>query len=115
MKQTRVDTLSPKRALGILGASLGLGLAFDFLFYGKQPGVSFAIYMNLVVGSLLIALHMFRASLPKIAALLIVPLLFFPWMVFVRAEGFVTFLNIIFSPFHCLVAKIVTRTVTFSS
>ncbi|HTE22500.1 MAG TPA: DUF4173 domain-containing protein [Candidatus Limnocylindria bacterium] len=78
----------------ILGASVGLGLIFDILFYGKLPGISFPLYMYLVLAVLLLAAKKTGNAVPRQAVFAIAPLVFFAGMVYVRASGFLTFLNI---------------------
>ncbi|HET8670861.1 MAG TPA: DUF4173 domain-containing protein [Candidatus Saccharimonadales bacterium] len=85
------------RTMIAAGASLGLGLLFDYLFYNKLPGISFPLYVALVVAGVLATIHFYKIGLSSQAKLLFVPLAFFSVMVFVRADGFVTFLNIIAS------------------
>lgn len=86
-----------KRALAIVAASLGLGLAFDLLFFEKLPGVSFPLYIELVLLSLLVALRLQKKELPRSAYWIIPPLVFLSFMVFVRASGFVVFLDVVAS------------------
>jgi len=78
----------------ILGVAVGLGILFDVLFYGKLPGISFPLYIYLVLTVILLAAKKSATLVPKRAALVMTPLVFFSGMVFVRASGFVTFLNI---------------------
>ncbi len=84
----------PRRALFITAIALGLGIIFDLLFYEKLPGISFVIYVTLTLSALLGAAHRFRVRLSPSGLFLTPAILFFAWMVFVRAGGFVTFLNI---------------------
>ena len=77
----------------LLLTSLFLGIAFDILFWGKAPGISFAIFiiLCLLAGYLLLRsqnLHPAWRSL-----LLLVPIIFFSAMTFIRREPFTLFLN----------------------
>ena len=77
----------------LLLTSLFLGIAFDILFWGKAPGISFAIFiiLCLLAGYLLLRsqnLHPAWRSL-----LLLVPIIFFSVMTFIRREPFTLFLN----------------------
>lgn len=81
----------------ILLVALALGWSVDLLFYGKALGIS----MFLFVLSLMVALF----GLGRLEGVrpvqhnlwLLVPLILFASMVFVRANPFVTFLNVVAS------------------
>lgn len=85
-----------------IGISLGLGAAFDYLFYGKIPGISFPIYVGLILLGLFIISYYYKAPLHKWTFFLIIPLVFFSLMVAMRASGFLTVLNIIICLFILL-------------
>jgi hypothetical protein len=72
--------------IGLL--SLAVAWFFDFLFWMKQPGVSFAIFVLacLIVGLLLAWVEGKRPS--KASLVLILPLIFFAGMSFIRVEPF---------------------------
>jgi len=72
---------------------LGIGLSVDILFYRKPPGVSFPLFMLLCVAVLFGTAALGRVRPAWRNAWLLVPLLFFSGMVFVRAAPFLTFLN----------------------
>lgn len=79
----------------LLMLGLFLGWAFDLLFWGKAPGVSVLIYAILLLAGLFLALrwHQARALPPN---LWLPPLLLlFAAMVVIRANFFLTFLNIL--------------------
>jgi hypothetical protein len=86
-----------KRTLLTVGASVGLGLIFDLLFYDKLPGVSFPLYMGIVVGGIMVAARTYKVAMYRSTLYILLPLAFFSGMVFVRAGGFITFLNILAS------------------
>jgi len=70
-----------------------LGIAFDILFWDKVPGISFPIFVALILlgGILVLADSGIRPN--KRALGLILPIGFFATMTFVRAEPLTTFLN----------------------
>ncbi len=70
-----------------------LGLAFDILFWDKVPGISFPIFVALILlgGILVLADSGVRPN--KRVLGLILPIGFFATMTFVRAEPLTTFLN----------------------
>jgi len=77
----------------LLLTSLFLGIAFDFLFWKKAPGISFSIFIALCLaaGYLLLRsqnLHPARKSL-----YLLVPIIFFSVMTFICQDPFTLFLN----------------------
>lgn len=81
------------KALYIILTSLGLGLLFNFLFFEKQPGISVFIFS----GILLAAVYWFakKEQLKTKKTLWIGSLiLFFALMPTVRANDFLTFLNV---------------------
>jgi hypothetical protein len=78
----------------IMAASLFLGWAFDALFYGKDLGVSVLLF---ALGLLMTLFVLERPKGVNHAARnlwLIIPLFFFAGMVFVRANRFLTLLNV---------------------
>jgi hypothetical protein len=83
-----------KRALLVATASLGFGLVFDLLFYGKVPGISFPIFTALALGGVFISAHQSGGKIPGAAWLMALPLMFFSSMLYVRASEFVSFLNL---------------------
>jgi hypothetical protein len=79
----------------IAGVSLVLGLLFDYFFYGKIPGISFPIYIALMVTGLFAIAHIFAKRINKEVYWLLAPLFYFSAMVFVRASELLAFLNIV--------------------
>ncbi len=73
--------------------ALLLGLSFDILFWEKTPGISFSIFIALILlaGILVLADSGIRPN--KRALGLILPIGFFATMTFLRAEPMTTFLN----------------------
>ena len=77
-----------------IAAGLVLGWLFDLLFYGKLPGISLLIFSLALLAALGLALRSEGARALRANLWLPVLLLFFAAMGFVRANGFLTFLNI---------------------
>lgn len=100
---------TPPKILSIFGCSLALGLFFNYLFYGRVPGISFPIYVGIILIGLFLLSSYFKTRLNSSVFILTIPLLFFALMVAVRASGFLTFLNIATSLYLLLlIANIVT-------
>lgn len=78
----------------IVGISFILGFLFDFLFYGKFPGLAFPIYVLLVIAGLLGITRLYGRAISRDVLWLIAPVFFFSAMVFVRANFLLTALNI---------------------
>ncbi len=76
------------------GVSLILGLLFDYFFYGKIPGIAFPVYVILVIAGLFAVASIFKKQVGKRVIWLLIPLIFFSAMVFVRSSGLLTFLNV---------------------
>lgn len=91
LEETREPARHPTR---LLLAGLALGCAFDVLFNGKLPGISVPLFALLLMGGLLLALRWEGARALAANAWLPVALLFFAAMCALRANGFLTFLNI---------------------
>ena len=56
---------SPKTAL-IAGVFLVLGLLFDYLFYGKIPGIAFPLYIILVTAGFFTIASFFKKQVSKL-------------------------------------------------
>ena len=86
-----------KPPVRILLAALTLGWGVDLLFYGKALGISVPLFaLSLMVA--LFGLGRLEGARPVRCNLwLLAPLVFFAGMVFVRANPFVTFLNVVAS------------------
>lgn len=78
----------------IAGASLALGLLFNYLLFEQMPGLSFPVYIALIVGGIAALSAAFRQRLQASAWWLAVPLAGFASMVAVRASEFLTLLNV---------------------
>ena len=77
----------------VTGISLVLGLLFDYFLYEKIPGIAFPLYVLLVVIGLFVIANFFKKQISKEVFWLLVPLIFFSAMVFVRSSELLTFLN----------------------
>lgn len=76
-------------------AALLLGGAFNWLFYGHTLGISLLVFVALLV-AVLTGLGVLEQKLPEPRNLwLLLPLLFFAAMVAVRANAFLTLLNVL--------------------
>src|SRR4030042_2613349 len=78
----------------IAGVSLVLGLLFDYFFYDKIPGIAFPLYVILVIVGLFAIANIFKKQVSKEVVWLLIPLIFFSAMVFVRSSGLLTLLNV---------------------
>jgi len=74
-----------------------LGLLFDYFFYDKIPGIGFPIYIGLILIGLFIISKDSKRQINKQVLWLLIPLIFFSSMVFVRSSELLTFLNIVAS------------------
>ena len=74
--------------------ALVLGWCFDFLFWKQAPGINFAIYVVLCLAGGFLVLGLEGIKPHWKALLLLVPILFFTAMSFVRAEMLTQFLAV---------------------
>ena len=73
--------------------AVALGWAFDFLFWKHAPGVNFAIYVVLcLAGGMYLLLGVEKTRPARDALWLLIPILFFAAVTFVRAEPLTAFL-----------------------
>ena len=77
----------------LLPVSLALGCTFNFLFWNKDPGISFPLFINLCLVSGYALLAPFEKKPAKTNYLLLIPALFFSIMFVVRREPLTSFLN----------------------
>ncbi|CAN5621000.1 hypothetical protein BH23PAT1_BH23PAT1_4350 [soil metagenome] len=84
-----------RRAGPIIIISLLLGLVFDWFFYDKASGITVFIFTSLVLGFTYLLAHKFKHPLNKSIYWLTPVTLFFSLMLFVRANGFLAFMNIL--------------------
>lgn len=88
-------SMAAKRALAIVAAAVGFGLAFDVLFFDKTMGISFFIYVVLTLGGIFTVARRSKVVISQSAYLVSALLLFFSSMLFVRAGGLISFFNVI--------------------
>ena len=82
----------PFQILSILAVSLVLGLCFDYFFYKKEIGLSFLAYVLLILAGILFICYVYKNKNVKTNSyLLIIPILFFATMVFVRSNAVLSF------------------------
>ncbi|RJP49327.1 MAG: DUF4173 domain-containing protein [Anaerolineaceae bacterium] len=73
--------------------AIALGWLFDFLFWEHEPGVNFAIYVIFcLAGGLYLLLGVEKTRPARDALWLLIPILFFATVTFIRAELMTTFL-----------------------
>jgi hypothetical protein len=87
--------------------ALVLGVLFDFLFWQHMPGINFAIYVVVCLGggALVLLLNGYKPSWKSL--LLLVPILFFAVMTFMRQEPLSLFLAVAFT---LLLMAVLTQT-----
>lgn len=88
-------TESIRSPIRLLAVALALGACADLLFYNRLPGVSLPLFALLCAGSLLCVARLEGVLPARRNAWLVTPLIFFAFMVFVRASFALTFLNLI--------------------
>jgi hypothetical protein len=81
--------------LRLLTLGLFMGWAFDLLFWGKMPGVSVFIYSVLLLAGLFLALHWQQTRAMTVNLWMPVLMLVFALLAFMRANGFLIFLDIL--------------------
>jgi hypothetical protein len=91
-----------RRPLATLLSALGLGVCAEVLFDGPALGVSFPLFVVLLLAALLGLGGREGWQRARPNAWLLVPLLFFSGMVLVRASPFLTVLNVLASGFLLL-------------
>lgn len=78
----------------ILAAGLGLGILTDYLFYGKPVGLGLLLFVLLAVGTLWRIGRLEELRVAKRHLWLLAPLIFFGGMAALRANPYLTFLNV---------------------
>ena len=90
--------------------SLILGIVFDILFWKKNPGISFAVFVSLclITGYLLSS----TSNIPhaRINLIILIPIFFFSAMTFIRQDPFTSLLN-----YALTLAAAVILTMTYQS
>jgi hypothetical protein len=90
-----MKNLSTKNIYSIALASLILGMLFNYLFYDKIPGISFPIYIALIVAGLYGLFSYFKISYNKFSVYYLPPILFFSLMTSVFENSFLLFWNLV--------------------
>ncbi len=93
-EESEEKEVTARHAGRLLLAGMVLGCAFDLLFDGKLPGISVPIFAVLLLAGLALAARWETARLRAANLWLPAALLFFAFMSFVRASGFLLFLNV---------------------
>ncbi|MBL8156997.1 MAG: DUF4173 domain-containing protein, partial [Anaerolineae bacterium] len=78
-----------------VAVGLGLGLLGNLVFYGKQIGLSFPLFIGAVLLTLLALSRAAQAPILRRNLWPILPIMFFAGMVAVRADGLIVTLNIL--------------------
>lgn len=81
--------------VGLAMMGLVLGLSVEVLFYGHALGISFFLWVSLCAIMLLGAAAMEGLQISRQSQLLLIPILFLSFMVFLRLEPLTVFLNIL--------------------
>ena len=84
-----------RHPLRFLALAVGLGWAYDLLFWGKSPGVSVLLYALLLLIGLLLSLRWQRVRAMPVNLWMPALLILFAALAFVRANAFLIFLNIL--------------------
>lgn len=105
MTTTDVEAMAPPEAsptaylrpLALTAIALAVGLAFEVLFFGHPLGINFPLWATLSVAALLGA-AVWQGVSPSWQGLpLAIPLLFFAWMAWLRAEPLTLVVNVVFT------------------
>jgi len=95
MFEHSLESNKSHKLLAIAGVALVLGIVFDMFFYQKLPGISFPIFVLLILGGLAVLARIHNIRIPVATWLMAAAALFFSTMVFVRASGTLNVLNIL--------------------
>ncbi|WP_134684835.1 DUF4153 domain-containing protein [Brevibacillus migulae] len=88
-----------RKELGLLGGSLLAGILFDFLFYGKELGVSYPLFVLAIYGLLCWQLRQYGKLQVTFEWLLTVPIALLSLTFFWYSNGLFHFLNFLLVPF----------------
>lgn len=102
--------MNKHKAIPIAAVSLLLGLVFDWLFWGKVPGISIFAYTVLIFGVTFGLIKEFRNPINKSLYWLVPVTLFFSFMVLLRANPLLIFIDICMTIYTLmLVARLIQR------
>ncbi|HEX5838578.1 MAG TPA: DUF4173 domain-containing protein [Anaerolineales bacterium] len=76
-----------------------LGWLFDYLFWGKIPGINFFVFVILCLGTGILLLRLDGLRLALGAGLLLIPIAFLAAMTFLRLEPLTVFLSVVMTLF----------------
>ncbi len=93
----------------LLLTSLFLGIAFDVLFWKKVPGISFFIFIVLCLAAGYLLLQAQNVRPARRSLFLLVPIIFFSVMTFIRSDPFTSFLNYTLTLFSAAVLVMTYR------
>lgn len=81
------------KALSIILTSLGLAIVFNFLFFGKLIGISALIYVSILLGVVFLIGSYYQLRFQKTWWIILL-IIFFALMLGIRANEFLSFLNL---------------------
>lgn len=90
----------------IVPICLALAWIFDFLFWGKALGISFPIFITLMLGFGFWFANRAGLQPARNSLVLLIPIIFFAAVTAIRAEGFTIFLGILLTIFLSLILAI---------
>lgn len=93
-EKTTEPTIVLKSKAAYIWAAIALGWLFDLLFWEKVPGISIAIYLIVLALTGLVLARYQEITPAKSVYWLLIPLVFFSVMTFIRLEPLTTFLNV---------------------
>lgn len=97
MEARTPSILQPTLAIVIFVASFVLGLAFNFFFYAKYPGLSFPVFVGLIVAGLSVLCFYNHRPLSRSVVWLLAPLAVFSGLLAVRASPSLALINVVAS------------------
>jgi len=89
-----IESTKNRKVSGIFAIAILLAAIFDYLFFGKQPGISILVYATLLLVTLYILCVKFARPY-RSAVWVFVPILFFALMPAIRANMFLNLLNMV--------------------
>lgn len=93
------EVLMKNRSKRIWIVALVLGWLFDLLFWEQTPGINFFLYVLLCLAGGFLVLRMDDIKPASRSLILVIPILFFAFISFLRQEPFSLFLAIVFCLF----------------
>jgi hypothetical protein len=90
----QIETSKTRNVFTIIGLALLLAVLFDYLFFDKFIGISFLVFIALLVGITYGLAAKFKYSY-RSSLLFLLPIAFFALMPSIRASLFLNFLNIV--------------------